>query len=179
MNLLDLIVERAEGLRHDEEVPFDADFPTDQEKLWFAISEAEHLYRAARDLVDALKGDFAKTLTENESVRFGEFIYKISPDRREKITDPDALIDFLGDLWHHVVPVTSSTRLRKGGIKAVCERHGIDPKVFEETFIDVEWGDPKLQAIPVSKAPKYAAALNHGESTFGRKSKPTQGENSE
>lgn len=169
MNLLDLVRKRAEGYRHDEEVPFDTTFPIDREELWLLIAEAENLQRAARDLVKTLEADFAKTLTENESVRFGETIYKVTPDRREKISDPRALVEFLGEDLHHVVPVTSSTRLRKGGIEAVCEKRGVDRDTFEETFIEVEYGDPKLKAIPVGKAPKYAQSLDHGESTFGGK----------
>lgn len=170
MNLLDLVAKRAEGYRHDEEVPFESPWqPADREELWLLIGDAENIVRAARDLLDELKGDFAASLAENESVRMGDTIYKISPDRKERITDPRALVDFLGEDLSHVVPVTSSTRLRKGGIDAVCEKRGIDRKTFEETFIDVEWGDPKLQAVPLARAPKYTQKLEHGESTYGRK----------
>lgn len=168
MNLFDLVAKRADGYRHDEEVPFEADWPTDREQLWLTLADAENIQRAARDLVDELKSEFARTLDENESVRLGEYVYKVSVDRREKITDPRALVEFLGEDLPHVVPVTSSTRLRKGGIDAVCEKRGIDRRTFEETFLEVEWGDRKLCAVPVSKAPKYAQGLEHGESTYGR-----------
>ena len=168
MNLLDLIDKRATGLRHSEDVPFDT-FPSDREELWLLLADAETYAAAARDLVAAIKTDFARTLSENESVRYGDIIYRMSVDRKERITDPQALVEFLNVDWHHVVPVTSSTRLKKGGIRAVCERRGLDPEVFEDTFIDVTWGDRRLVAIPISKAPKYAQGLDHGGSTFGAK----------
>lgn len=170
LDLMNLIIQRAESLRLDEAEPIDVDFPTDREELWLLLSEAKHLQRAANDLVREIKSRFAENLEENESVRYGDTIYRMSPDRKERITDPDALVDFLGADWPHVVPVTSSTTLRKGGIEAVCEKRGLDPKVFQETFVDVEWGDPKLKEIPLSKAPKYTQKLEHGESTYGRKS---------
>jgi hypothetical protein len=169
MKLVDLVARRAEGYRHGEEVPFDPDWGSDREQLWLLLGEAENIQRAARDLVEGLKADFARTLSENESVRMGDTVYKMSTERTERITDPGALIAWLGSDWHHVVPVTGSTRLKKGGINAVCEQRGLEPDVFEDTFLDVSWGDRRLAAIPISKAPQYAQGLSHGESTFGRK----------
>lgn len=169
MNLLELVKDQAKVVRSGEHMPVEADWPADREALWLTIGEAETLVAAARQVLEAVKAQLAGTLEANESVRFGDTIYKTSPDRKDRVIDPAGLIEFLGDDWHHVVPVTSSTRLKVGGFRAVAERRGLDFETVRDTFIDTEWGDPKLAAVPVDKAPKYAAKLRHGESTFGRR----------
>jgi hypothetical protein len=169
VNLLDLIRDQAKVLRSGEETPVEADWPADREALWLVLGEAETLAKAAGRVLAAARAQLADTLEANESVRFGDTIYKTSPDRKERIIDPAGLIDWLGDDWHHIVPVTSSTRLKVGGFRAIAEKRGLDFATVRDTFIDVEYGPNRLVAIPIAKAPKYAQKLSHAESTLGRR----------
>lgn len=161
MNLLDLVRKRADGHRVGEDVPWDTAWPDDREKLWVLLGEAEALKKAATDLEATLKAELAATLRENESIRLGETVYKTSPNRNTKIVDVVAFAEWLGDDWHFVVPFSPSTgnSLKVRGLAAVCERRGVDLKSVQDTFTETEWGDPKLVAIPISKAPKSAQGL--------------------
>jgi len=166
MILDDLVAARAKALRHGETVPFDIEWPAELEQLWFMLGDAEHIRTAANDLVNAIRTELASRLRENEAVRFGDTVYRMSVDRKERVIDPRALADWLRDDWHHVVPLSHSTPLKKTGLRAICERRGVEYETVRDSFIDVEWGGPKLSAIPIDRAPKYARGLEHGESTY-------------
>ena len=116
--------------------------------------------------------ELARTLRDNEAVRLGETVYKTSAQRNTKIVDVLGFAEWLGEDWHNVVPFSPSTgnSLKVKGLAAVCERRGVDMRTVQETFTETEWGEPRLVAIPVSKAPQYMQRLGHGESTFRRKS---------
>jgi hypothetical protein len=169
VSLIDLVARRAEGYRHGEEVPFDPDWGSDREQLWLLLGEAENIQRAARELVEALKADFARTLSENESVRMGDKIWKVGSKSSSRIIDVEGFIEWLGDDWPLIVPLSPSTgdKLKVQGLRAVCERRGLAYQTVRDTFAPVEWSDElELKAIPLAQAPKYTQGLAHGESTY-------------
>lgn len=170
MNLVDLIVAQAKTLRSGEETPVEADWPAGREELWLLLAEAETLAKAAGRVVAAAKQQLAATIQTNEKVRLGPTVYDVAPTRSFSITDPLAFIEWLGDDWEHVIPVTSHTRVRVGGLKAVCQRRGVDYWTVRNTFFQADEGEPALRGVPVERAPKYAQKLGHNESTFGRAS---------
>lgn len=136
--------------------------PADDEELWDLIGRVEAVAAAARDLADQLKTELAARLGDN-AVRIGDTVIRTVPDRTDRIVDPDALVAWLGDDWPHVIPVTPSTRIRRRGLEAVAQRRGFDPDITWDTFVATEWGEPRLQAVPVSRAPKWAQQLAPGE----------------
>lgn len=170
-DLRPLLLEYAAAIRYGEN-PVPIQFGEDREQLWLLLGEAETLRQAAHALENDVKAALAETIQTNETVRFGDTVYRVSPQRNVKITDPEALKAWLADDWDHVIPVTPSTQLRAGGITAVCQKRGVDRDTFEATFLDITYTEPKLRPVPVSKAPKYAAALEHGQSTFDAKHVP-------
>ena len=138
------------------------DPPTDDEELWVLIGRVEAVARAARELADDLRAGLARRL-DGAALRFGDTVLVASPTRTDRLVDPDALIDWLGADWATVIPVTASTRVRRRALESVAEKRGVDPGAVWDTFVETEWGEPRLQAIPVDRAPKWAQALAHGE----------------
>lgn len=138
------------------------DPPSDDEELWVLIGRVEAVARAARELADEMKNALAARL-DGAALRFGYTILVASPQRTDRLVDPDALIDWLGDDWATVIPVTASTRVRRRALEAVAEKRGVDPETVWDTFVETEWSEPRLQAMPVDRAPKWAQALSHGE----------------
>lgn len=172
MNLLEVLASYVEARRYDES-PSKPEWPDDREKLWLLLGEAETIRQAASELESDLKSAFAAQLVENETVRYGEKVYKVSPKRTTRITDPKAMAEWLADDWELVVPFSPSVgdKLKTTGLKAVCERRGVEFETIRDTFLETEWDDEmELKAIPMSRAPKYAQALDHGDSTIRGKS---------
>lgn len=119
--------------------------------------------RAVGRLAGQVETQVAFLLGEGGSARVGDTVYRYRPNLTTKITDPRLLVDWLAADWSHVVPVTPSTTLRKGGVDAVCEQRGIDPGAFWETFTETTKGDPKVDRIPIDKAPQFLQKLDDGE----------------
>lgn len=138
------------------------DLPADDEELWVLIGRVEAVARAARELAEDLRAGLARRL-DGAALRFGDTILVASPQRTDRLVDPDALIDWLGDDWATVIPVTASTRVRRRALEAVAEKRGVDPEVVWDTFVETEWSEPRLQAMPVDRAPAWARKLGHGE----------------
>ena len=161
--LVDLVLGRAAELRHygAEEAEW-PEFPDDIEQLWLILGDAEYVQRAARELVEHVKTVMAAQL-DGRAIRLGDFIYSTRPDVTERLTNPKGLIEWLGDDWHHVIPVTPSTRLRRQALRAIAEQRGVDVESVLDTFVEVEEGPERLQAVPVVKAAKWLQALGHGE----------------
>lgn len=120
-----------------------------------------------RQTVDRLKGQteeaIARRVGDGGAARVGDFVYRYKPRASQRIVDPQGLIDWLGDDWHQVIPVTASTALRRGGLKAVCERRDVDVSAIEDTFLEWVEAEPTVQRIPVDRAPKFLQALTDGE----------------
>lgn len=167
--LADLVLGRAAELRRygTEEADW-PEFGDDIEQLWLTLGDAEYIQRAARELVEHVKSVMAAQL-DGRAIRLGDVIYSTRPDVTERLTDPRGLIEWLGDDWHHVIPVTASTRLRKQALRAIAERRGVDVESVLDTFVEVEEGSEKLQAVPVAKAAKWLQALRHGETVERRR----------
>lgn len=132
------------------------------------LQASKTIRRAADRVIGAVEGELAERL-DGKELRVGDTLYRHSATVRERVNDPQRLIGWLGTDWHHVVPVSASTRLRKGGLDYVAEKRPLideetgevlDPK---EVFIEKEFDDPKLKTIPLDKAPKYARELPEGE----------------
>lgn len=136
--------------------------PADDSELWDLIGRVEAVARAARALADEMRDTLAARL-DGAALRFGDTILVASPTRTDRLVDPDALIDWLGEDWATVIPVTASTRVRRRALEAVAGKRGVDPEAVWDTFVETEWSEPKLQAMPVDRAPKWAQALSHGE----------------
>lgn len=149
---------------------WDEDFPTLADLDDMTLEDLDGLLGqllVLRQTVDRLKGQtesaVARLLGNGGAARVGDVVYRYRPKNSQRVVDPDGLIGWLGDDWHHVVPVTRSTTLRRGGLKAVCEQRGVDVATVEDTFLEWETGDPTVERIPVDKAPKFLQALNDGE----------------
>jgi hypothetical protein len=120
-----------------------------------------------KQTVDRMRGQVETEIAHRVGVkgaaRVGEIVYRYKPKATMRIIDPQGLVDWLGEDWHHVIPVTRSTSIRKGGMSAVCEKREADPRTIEDTFFEWEEGAPTVDRIPLDKAPKFLQRLGDGE----------------
>lgn len=127
------------------------------------IVQLETVLRAARRLKDQAESQAAFIIGDGGAARVGGTIYRHQPKLTTKVTDPKALADWLGTDWSAVVPLTASTQLRKGGVKAICEKRGTKVKAFWETFTETTEGAPGVKRIPIDYAPQFLQKLKDGE----------------
>lgn len=127
------------------------------------LIQLETLARTVRQMRKHAEGQMSFILGDGGAARIGDTIYRNRPNPTTRITDPAGLADWLRDDWPHVVPVTASTELRKGGVKAVCDRRGVDPQTFWETFTETTVGEMRVERLPIDKAPKFLQRLEDGE----------------
>ena len=128
------------------------------------MAAAETIVRAARAVVDRIKALMAAEMPTGR-IRLGDDLWYTAADPKTSIPDRDKLIGFLGDDIAKVISIAADgSNVRKGALDAVAEARGLDPAVVRDTFLAVDRSGPrKLQRVPVSKGPKYAAAMEHGE----------------
>jgi len=149
---------------------WDEDFPALADLDDMTIDDLDGLLGqllVLRQTVDRLKRQtetaVARLLGEGGAARVGDVVYRYKPKNSQRVVDPDGLIGWLGADWHHVVPVTRSTTLRRGGLKAVCEQRGVEVATVEDTFLEWETGDPTVDRMALDRAPKFLQALTDGE----------------
>ena len=150
----------------DEEPEWDAMHwqPSDDiEALWMDLASAESIVRAARQLVTRAKALMAAQLPSGR-IRLGDDLYYTAADPTTTC-DRDALTAFLGEDYPLVVGMAANgSNVRKGALDAIATKRGLKPETVRDTFLSVDRDGPrKLQTVPVSKGPKYAAAMTHGE----------------
>lgn len=126
------------------------------------LNACSRIEAAANEAKRRVETELASRL-ENHDLLVGQTLYRWQETRRERLVDPDALAEFLGDDWQAAIPLSESTRIRKGGLDAVAAKRGLDPQTVRDTFLAVEYGTPALQTIPVDKAPKFALKMTDGE----------------
>lgn len=127
------------------------------------LVQLDTLARTVRQMKAHAESQVAFVLGDNGAGRVGDTIYRCRDNPTTRITDPKALVDWLREDWHHVVPVTASTQLRKGGVSAVCEKRDVDPRTFWETFTETTTGEQRVERLPLEKAPKFLQRLKDGE----------------
>ena len=135
----------------------------DIEALWIDLAAAESIVRAARAVVDRIKALMAADIPSGR-IRLGDDLWYTAADPTTTV-NREALTEFLAADYPAVVGMASNgSNVRKGALDAVATKRGLDPAVVRDTFLTVDRSGPrKLQKMPVSKGPKYAAAMTHGE----------------
>ncbi len=155
-----------DGFADDDPEPFF--WPTtydeaDLEQIWLDLAAYERVAAAAREARDWLKGVMADRLGDDK-VRFGDTLYASKQDAKVTV-DRDGLTKWLGDDYAAAVGMAANgANVRKGALTAIANKRGQDPRTIMDTFFESERKETRsLSGVPVTRAPKYAAKLDHGE----------------
>ena len=130
------------------------------DELWAMRREVEGFIAAAKSVLKGCDASIAELLGEGSSVRLDDCLVRYKQSRKLKVYNPDGLWDFLGLDARECFNVNS---VRVTSLKAVAEKRGKSPDAVVNSFIDHELGDPCVEVIPESKAPKYMKSMKHGE----------------
>lgn len=149
-----------------EPIDFEHDPPDGFEELAVRRSWAHQLVQAAGAVRSRYDVAIAELLGEGGVARFGDDFMRYS--KKPDVTVTPQFVEWLATLTAAEVlaVLPKASRFLKGGLKAIAEARGLDPKVLEDTFTVTDWDvDPKLTVMPVanSRAPKYAASMESGE----------------
>jgi hypothetical protein len=150
----------------------------DIEALWSAMSMAEHVAALARKMRTNLARMMADNIHKAGKVRLGEDFFSVGPKGQRKIADRDGLLDYINTYadWRQVIS-TSDTAIKFGEVKAIAAKladseglEGDDLNNAVKAVVDTFYTYPndqgwELKRLPMSKAPKYAQGLKHGERT--------------
>lgn len=140
--------------------------------MWEVRRACESVIAAARAMKKEADGWLAEYLGGNAARLDDSFLYA-GPKRTMVVYNPKGLFDYLGD---DIRECFRADDIRISSLRAVAERRllesnpDLDDKVVKQSiasvvnsFIDYAKGDPELHVVPMTKAPKYAVDLAHGE----------------
>lgn len=140
--------------------PDAADIPdADLEQLWAWRVEALGVKQASGAVLEAIDTLIAKSL-DGAVARFDDYLIKARPRRTLKVYDAAVLFEFLAD---DVAAAFNPNSVRVSSLKAIAKKRGSDPKAIVDSLVYYEEGEVGLETVPVTKAPKYAAGMEHGE----------------
>ena len=137
------------------------------------------------DLQQAVKRARAEDVRHHGAGRFGDTWVTVAPDKKRTIIDKDALLgwieqagDELGADQTAALFNLNERNLRITALRALANRisrhrdpdasdedHEAYVRAIEETFIHTEEDNWDLKEMPISKAPKYAQAMQPGHRT--------------
>lgn len=169
------------------------------EFAWMIARDLEAHRQAIQRVEAALKRWREADVQANGPVRFGDTFYTYGPKTKTTLVDGDALEAWLDaaaerlgerDLTRRVFR-HGANELRITALRGIAERlaaaDGVTGeeetadyvRAIENTFVDTERQEKALQEKPISKAPKYAQRLRHGErvGTFTNPEETTDGSN--
>ena len=129
-----------------------------------ALWEHRKTFTGIIDAAKAIKGVFDKELAvilgPGGRARLDDYLVSYKQDRKLEVTDPEGLADWLGDDLREAVNLN---QVRRTSLRNIAERRGVDPNFALEVFCDEQLTDAKLATVPLDKAPKYAQAMEHGQ----------------
>ncbi len=132
--------------------------------LWVMEATAERLVAAAREVLTEVRRRMSVDIEELGSVRLGDKLYQSKIKYERAIIDGQdkPLLEWLGEDLKDAV---NADDVKITAVRAIAKRRNQTPKVIEETFYVYEkQGDELvLTRIPEFRAPKYFAAMEHGE----------------
>lgn len=129
------------------------------QQMWEVRRACETIAAAARKLRAEADSWLAEYL-DGRSARMDDFLVRAKPTRKLIVMDPPTFWDFLGDDARECF---RPEQVRITSLKAIAEKRGQDPRVVVDSLIDYERGDVALEAVPLSKAPKFASEMQHGQ----------------
>lgn len=132
---------------------------SDLETLWTWRQEATGVKQAAGVVLRAIDNLIAEVL-DGGAVRMDDYLVKVRPRRTTQVMDPDTFWDYLGD---DARLAFNANTVRLSSLKAIAKKRGQDPYVIVDSLIDQLEGEPALETVPISKAPKYAQGMAHGQ----------------
>lgn len=134
---------------------------TELDELW---SQLETLSAAVTKLRRGVEARMGEKIGDGRNYKSGPWVYRAGVKRTMKVAEPTALADWLGDDWRHVVPLTASTQVRKGGLEAVAKKRGIDDMdALYDTFFEWQEQGFGVRRVPADKAPKFLQHLEDGD----------------
>lgn len=119
--------------------------------------------RAARQVVD---GKIAAGLGENNGVRYGSQFIRAKSSSHFEVTNPDGLLEWLGDDLKNVINISSRGVVQIGRLKKLAEIKGSEAQTVVDTFGEYRSDGACLSAVPIDKAPKFAQKLAEGEMLY-------------
>ena len=133
--------------------------------LWIMESAAEQLVAAGKEVLAEIRRRMADDIGEFGAIRLGEILYRVGNKWERKVIEGQEkhLLEWLGDDLKTAVPASA---VRITAVRAIAKKRHHIPKTIEDTFyfIDSDPDEPyELLRIYGSKAPKYFAAMKHGD----------------
>jgi hypothetical protein len=108
-------------------------------------------------------------------VRLGDHFIREGEGGKWKVKEPQALKDFIRDMdaWE-VVNVGALGAVTVTRLTQFLEGLGIDSSSAIDTFMEREPDGQPITILPIDKAPKFAAKLEHGEKYIPKPKKPAK-----
>ncbi len=133
--------------------------------LWMMESAAEGLIAASKEVLAEIRRRMAEDIDEFGAIRLGDTLYRVGNKWERKVIEGQEkmLLDWLGE---DLKTAVSASAVRITAVRAVAEKRGLKGEAVEDTFyfIDSDPDEPyELLRIYGSKAPKYFAAMKHGD----------------
>lgn len=138
---------------------FTWELPDDLESLWARRRFLMTYMTAARAAMAQVDAGISELL-DGAQARLDDYLVRVKPRRTLRVLDPETFWDWLADdarvcFRPDAVRVTS--------LKAVAEKRGLKPQVIFDSLIAYEEGDDAVEIVPLTKAPKFAQSMEHGE----------------
>jgi hypothetical protein len=128
----------------------------DERKSVVGFIAALKMVKAAIDTV------LAKRLGPVGKVRLDDYLVTAGADRKLRVTDAEGFVEWIGEDWPHTFSLTSA-QVRVQSLREIAKRRGLDPDHAIDTFCEWRLGPSRVSTIPLSRAGKYAAEMEQGE----------------
>jgi len=148
-------------------------------EVYDAILEAERLIRVARMFVASAEGIIIDDVVEFGPIRLGQEVMVPKREKEKRLTDPDGLLEWLGDIAAVRAAVNITERnVRVTTLRTMSVERGGSEFAPENTFFsvteatDAPW---KLDRLPVAgkNTPQWAQALGEGDRRPVKRTKGT------
>ena len=156
--------EIVEVFKQDRENPDNKDeiikhrdmLPTEAHDVMHLLHQVESIKRACNEAIKDLKDELLERYS-GKVVRVGEKILIGKHGRQWKAHDNDKVLDYLGSDYRQAVRPS----FRKGGVEAVAQKRGDNPKVIWDSLFYEELTET-LTILDVNnpKTPKYMKEMN-------------------
>ena len=133
--------------------------------LWVMEAAAERLIAAGKEVLAEIRRRMASDVAELGAVRLGDTLYRVGKKGERKVIDGQEkpLMEWLGPDLKDAV---NAGDVKITAVRAIAERRNQTAKAVEDTFYwwDSDPDEPyTLIRIYETKAPKYFAAMSHGD----------------
>ena len=152
-------------------VPFDENEYADLEpaELDEIINKLHSLAMALINVRDHAKVTLAEKIGVDGSYRIGPNIHRVkATSKLSNALTPKQMFDVFGERIVDLFPMPVRD-MRKTALKAIAKERGVKFDTLWETLVEETDGPPKLETMPISKAPKYLQELEEGELRHGKR----------